>query len=192
MTVVIISLAVFIPLSHFSSAIAHLIYDWGQLSQEQLEKITNYLELVSLTLPFQGVNALLIAVLAARKDTKSPLIWSSFLVIVFIIIGYGFISEVSSVFSLMIGVYSALSFILLMILVFQHKMSFLNHQDFLVALLKVLTLSLIYHFLLVQINFTQAVWLEISFATISAIVFLLISTLMCRNQISNIRIRKKS
>ena len=102
LTVIIISFSVFIPLNHFSYAIVSLIYDWGQLSSEQLHKIANYLQAVSLTLPFQGINALLIAVLAARKDTKNPLICSSLLAVAFITIGYGFITEISEIFSLMV------------------------------------------------------------------------------------------
>lgn len=192
LTVIIISLSVFIPLNHFSSAITHLIYDWGRLNAEQLYKISSYLQAVSLTLPFQGVNALLVAVLAARKDTFNPLIISSFLAIVFITIGYGFITEISDVFNLMVFVYATFTLFLLLIIVLQHKISLLNQNVFLIEFLKVIGVSLLYYFLLTKVSFTQVVWLELLTATITSIVFLFTCAYFCRDTRQIIKISKGS
>lgn len=190
--VIIISMSVFIPLNHFSSAITHLIYDWGQLKTEQLYKISDYLKAVSLTLPFQGVNALLVAVLAARRDTFNPLVISSFLVIFFITVGYVFITNISDIFNLMVFVYATFTFSLLVIVAKKHHISFLSKNVFIIEFLKVIAISLFYYLLLTQISISQFLWMDLLIASISSVVFLLTCAYCCSDTRQIIKIRRGS
>ena len=190
--VLIISFSVFIPLNHFSSAIVNLIYDWGQLSSEQLYKISNYLQAVSLSLPFQAINSLLVAVLAARKDARNPLILSSFLAIIFITISYGFITKVSDVFNLMVFIYAIFSFLLLVILRLQHKISVFSQKIFFIDFIKLMVISILYYLLLARLSLTQVVWLDLLIATVTTIVFLLTCAYFFRDIRQIFLIRKGS
>ncbi|MGF1758893.1 hypothetical protein L4D76_13325 [Photobacterium sagamiensis] len=191
LSVIAISLAVFVPLNHFSSSIVYLIYDWGQLNPEQLSKIAAYFYSVSLTLPFQGINALLIAVIASRRDTLSPLICSTCLAVIFIVIGYGFVTEISDVFNLMVFTYALLSVALLLIIHIKHKINFIKNGDFTFDFLKLLVAAVIYHWLLSLVNFTQQrVWVDMMVASVSSILFIVVCIFLSQNIRRIIKVQK--
>jgi len=177
-SVIAISFAVFVPLQHFSTSVVSLIYDWNQLSVEQLNQISDYFFSVVRTLPFQGVNALLIAVLASRRDTLSALLCSSCLAILFFTVGYGLVSNINQLFDLMVLTYALLSLSLFLVMLIKHKVNFYN-RCFMIELVKLITATMIYSWLLSQINLTQqSIWLDMLLAGISCIVFLGICILM--------------
>lgn len=177
-SVIAISFAVFVPLQHFSSSVVHLIYDWNQLSAEQLNHISDYFYSVVRSLPFQGINALLISVLASRRDTLSALLCSSCLAILFFSVGYGFIFNINDLFDLMVLTYALLSLSLFLVIIIKHNINLYN-QSFIIELVKLMSVAMIYSWLLSQISLTQqSVWLDMLLAGISCIVFLGICILM--------------
>lgn len=177
-SVIAISFAVFVPLQHFSTSVVSLIYDWDQLSIEQLNQISDYFFSVVRTLPFQGVNALLIAVLASRRDTLSALLCSTGLAILFFTIGYGVVSNIDELFDLMVLTYALLSLSLFLVLLVKHKIYIVN-QHFIIDFIKLVVAAVIYAWLLLQINLVQAsIWLDMLIASISCIIFLVVCILM--------------
>ncbi|QUM77870.1 hypothetical protein HWV00_17465 [Moritella sp. 24] len=178
LSVIAISFAVFVPLQHFSASVVTLIYDWNQLNVEQLDKISIYFNSAVRTLPFQGVNALLIAVLASRRDTLSALLCSTGLAILFFTIGYGVVSSIDELFDLMVLTYALLSLSLFLVLVVKHKIDIVN-QHFIIDFIKLVVAAVIYAWLLSQINLVQAsIWLDMLVASISCIIFLVLCVLM--------------
>jgi len=173
LSVLIISIAVFIPLHHFSNSVVYLIFDWGQLSQEQLKKIIYCFNYVSIALPFQGINALLIAVMAARRDTLSPLIISIPLVLLFIFVGYNLFSDINSILKLMVLTYIVLSIILFSVLIIKHKIKLLKNVTFILDLFKISLVTFLYYWLLSHVTATgENTIFELSLATISSILFI--------------------
>jgi peptidoglycan biosynthesis protein MviN/MurJ (putative lipid II flippase) len=126
--VLAIAIAVFLPLRHFSASVVAVTYDWGQLNIEQLDDITTYFYSAVRTLPFQGINALLIAVLAARKDTISALLCSTSLAVLFFIMGYFVVTTIDELFDLMVLTYALLSISLIFILIFKHRVNFIDRK----------------------------------------------------------------
>jgi peptidoglycan biosynthesis protein MviN/MurJ (putative lipid II flippase) len=181
LSVVAISIAVFVPLQLFSFSATSIVYDWGGLSLYQLQKIADYFYHVSSTLPFQGMNALLLAVIASRRDTISPLICTTLLAVLFTITGYGFIENIDGIFSLMIAVYALLSVALLSIIYVKHRVEFLSF-NFVFDFLKLAIISLLYYQLLSVIKPTQgSVWLDILIAGGTSLLFLALCVLSCKN-----------
>lgn len=189
--VLALSFAIFVPLHIFSLSIVELVYGWGQLTPDQLDKISSYFQHISFTLPFQGMNALLIAVCASRKDTLFPLLASSFLAFLFMIIGYSLIHEIPDVFNLMIIVYALLTVSLLSILSFRHDISIFTNRDFVLDLLKLLVLLVGFYMFTLQVSYLRfGIFGELLFASCSAALFLIGCTYSSRNIRAMIKINK--
>ncbi|EDM69044.1 virulence factor MviN [Moritella sp. PE36] len=190
LSVIAISFAVFVPLQHFSSSVVTLIYDWNQLSLEQLDKISAYFYSAIRTLPFQGVNALLIAVLASRKDTLSALLCSTCLAILFFTVGYGVVSNIDELFDLMVLTYGLLSLSLFLIIIIKHRVNLCNRW-FIADFIKLVAAAMIYYLLLSQLTLDhQSVWLDMLIASISCIVFLVVCVLMSKDIRQLIKFKK--
>lgn len=67
-----VSALVLIPLKIHSELVSQVVYGWGELDRVQLGHIGEYLSVYSLSLPFQCVNGIFLAVFSARCDTKTP------------------------------------------------------------------------------------------------------------------------
>jgi putative peptidoglycan lipid II flippase len=172
--VLAIAIAVFLPLRHFSASVVAVTYDWGQLNIEQLDDITTYFYSAVRTLPFQGINALLIAVLAARKDTISALLCSTSLAVLFFIMGYFVVTTIDELFDLMVLTYALLSISLIFILIFKHRVNFIDRK-FSINCLKLLLVAFVYFWLISKINITpQDVWVDLLVICTSSIMFLTI------------------
>lgn len=190
LSVIAISFAVFVPLQHFSVSVVALIYDWNQLSIEQLDKISSYFYSAVRTLPFQGVNALLIAVLASRRDTLSALLCSTALAILFFTVGYGAVSNIDELFDLMVITYALLSLSLFLVIIVKHKIDIAN-QHFIIDVIKLVAAATIYSWLLSQIKLDQhSIWLDMLVASISCIVFLVVCIFMNKDIRQIIKFKK--
>lgn len=66
------SLMVLIPLNVHSQLVVEAVYGWGDLSFPQMKVINHLLSIYSLSLPFQCLNGIILAILSARRDTKRP------------------------------------------------------------------------------------------------------------------------
>ena len=192
LTVIAISFAIYVPLNHFSLSFVYLVYDWGGLTLGQLDKVSAYFNHVSLTLPFQGINALLIAVIVSRKDALSPLICSTGLTAIFIMIGYGFVVDISAVFNLMIITYAVLSIVLLVIILVKHRVSFVSNT-FVFDFFKLLGAAIIYYWLLSQVTFLQlSIWRDLFISGVSSLVFLVVCVVLSHNIRQIIKVQKGS
>lgn len=66
----------------YADTIVETIYGWGALSHHQLMNISEYLKTYAISLPFQCVNGIMLAVFSSRRDTKRPFIVTTLLGIV--------------------------------------------------------------------------------------------------------------
>lgn len=176
--VLTISIAMFISLHYFANAIVNVVYGWGQLNIEQIAKVTKYFQIASITLPFQAINALLISILASRKDALKPLFFSSVLVLSYILFGFGMVSSMDELFFMMIITYSLLSLSLFFVLAKFHKIMFftvdVNIELFKLAFLSViLYLSLLYF----DVGFLNK-WLDLFMAFLVCGSFLIVCSVL--------------
>lgn len=116
-----ITLAIFF----FSYQFTHLLFSHSALLPKDIQLIANLLQIASFSIIFQGINSFLISVLAARKDTTSPLMITSFLVIIFIAICYKYNLPLETLFYVMNFCHMLITFSLILILLFLHKVPFL-------------------------------------------------------------------
>lgn len=188
--VIAISMSVFLPLQLLSASIALIVYDWGGLSSFQLARIGDYFSQVSITLPFQGVNALLLAVIAARRDTVSPFIITTILAVSFVMIGYLFVESINGIFLLMINIYMLLSLILLSIIYLKHRVHFFD-VSFCLDFLKIMIFSIAYYNVLIFIeNEQRNIWLDMIIVSITSIFFLIMCLCACKNMRQIVRVKK--
>lgn len=182
LSVIAISFAIFIPLSHFYFSIVNAIYDWGQLEAGQLNKISIYFKSCSLTLIFQGVNALLISVFSSRKDTLTPLLCSTFFTFIFTLLVIFIANETSDIFNFMVFTYAMITLSLLIMIRIKHNMILLNDNVFVFDFFKLVIVAMFYHWLLSEINLSQGnLWLDIFLVGISSLFFLVVSVFLSQN-----------
>lgn len=66
----------------YADTIVETIYGWGALSHTQLMNISEYLKVYAISLPFQCVNGIALAIFSSRMDTKRPFIVTTLLGVV--------------------------------------------------------------------------------------------------------------
>lgn len=145
LAVMMLSAAVFVPLITFSELVVGLVYDWGALESSELTGINSYFLILIFALPFQGVNALFVSALAARKDTLSPLLISSASVIAFLIYSYNYAGGLEEILYASVITYSCISLVLFLSLVIKHKLGLSVVSNILRDLLILLLLAVAYY-----------------------------------------------
>ncbi len=78
----IISILTCITLVLLSNEIVNVLFGFAGLEQQVIEKIIQLFSILSFSIPFQGINSLLVAAFAARIDTKTPFVITTSLAIV--------------------------------------------------------------------------------------------------------------
>jgi murein biosynthesis integral membrane protein MurJ len=73
------SLLVTSAMTIYTSTLVETIYGWGALTHSQLSNISEYLKVYVVSLPFQCMNGILLAVFSSRRDTKRPFIVTTLL-----------------------------------------------------------------------------------------------------------------
>ncbi|KTL61796.1 hypothetical protein AA106_21995 [Photorhabdus laumondii subsp. laumondii] len=141
--VIAISIGIFIPLYFLSNNFIALIYDWGNLTHEQLTIIDNIFKAALIYLPFQGVNVLLITAFAARRDTLTPLLISSIVVIIFFLFNLTYDNDIYTVINYMVLSYVLMTIFLSLLLRFKQKV-FIFNKKLIIEIAKISLLTLPY------------------------------------------------
>jgi len=147
LAVITLSVAVFVPLITFSELVVGLVYDWGTLENSDLSGISCYFLILVYALPFQGINALFVSALAARKDTLSPLLISSVSVVAFSIYSYGYAAGLEEILYASVITYFFICIALFLSLVIKHQLGLSVVSNILRDLLMLLPIAVTYYWL---------------------------------------------
>ncbi|MDE9493186.1 hypothetical protein KKJ09_06135 [Xenorhabdus bovienii] len=145
--VMAISVGIFIPLYFLSEKFISLIYDWGKLTQEQLIIINDIFKAALIYLPFQGVNVLFTTAFAARRDTLTPLLVSTMIVMIFFSFNLIYKNGIYTVVNCMSLSYAIMTICLSLLLRLKQKV-FIFNKDLFVETMKILLLALPYYLIL--------------------------------------------
>lgn len=121
-----ISLLVTLPLYQFPMLISQLLFGWGKLTYEQLVLISDYLSIFCISLPFQGVNSILIAIFSSRKDTLTPFLCTSILGFIFYAFVLAIKPDVTNLLLAVVTFYGLLFMCLLFTLKIKHDVSLIT------------------------------------------------------------------
>ncbi len=129
-TVIFLSVVACTPLYFNSSYYIELVFGYSdKFSHGDMEVMSNYLRIYALTIPFQGVNSLLIASLSAQKKTIYPLISSLSCMLFFLLASFFIANSVVDVFSCLL-VSLAFSSVVLICFCLKSKALVFTFSDF--------------------------------------------------------------
>lgn len=105
----------------YSDTVVETIYGWGALSHSQLNNISENLKVYAISLPFQCVNGIVMAIFSSRRDTKRPFIVTTLLgVFVFSLLVLEQ-PEIKYLFYILIAFYASMAVCFLIFLRAEHK-----------------------------------------------------------------------
>ncbi|MCG3470202.1 hypothetical protein L7750_07295 [Xenorhabdus bovienii] len=179
--VMAISIGIFIPLYFLSEKFISLIYDWGKLTQEQLIIINDIFKAALIYLPFQGINVLFTTAFAARRDTLTPLLVSTMIVMIFFSFNLIYKNEIYTVVNYMSLSYAIMTICLSLLLRLKQKV-FIFNKDLFVETMKILLLALPYY-LIISSNILSNLntLLTIIIATAVGITFIFLCVLISKD-----------
>lgn len=123
-SIAFISICISVIFMVFPTQLVSLVFEWGKISKVDIVEIANILQIAVISLVFQGLISFLISTHAAKGDNAFAFYVSTCVVIFFSLFCYFTEPSVEYVFYSMNIAYLIIFALLLISLVFRHKISF--------------------------------------------------------------------